>query len=512
MYNVRVIPRRVLMSRHPIAAICLILALLIGCRADKDPFEEEEETYPEEEVDQDGDGFLAEEDCNDNDSAIFPGASEICDGIDNDCDDEVDEEVLSTFYADADGDGFGNAEDTMQACEGGEGWVSSGNDCDDDDGESYPGAAERCDGIDNDCDEVVDEDVLSTWYTDADGDGFGDADSVLEDCDPPDGYVSDATDCDDSTSSSYPGAEEICDYLDNDCDGDIDEDVTTTFYEDSDGDGYGLADSTTEDCSEPVGYASVADDCDDDEIDVNPDATELCDEIDNDCDGEVDEEEAADAVTWYLDADGDGFGDSTATWSACEAPSGYLADDSDCDDTDSSINSSADEYCDEVDNDCDGIVDNDYAIDASTWYADRDGDGYGDPDSTTTACEQPSEYLEDDSDCADSDADAWPGSTATETPDDGIDTDCDGNDFCTDLSCDGIPDMAIGTYYSGSSYTADSLLYYGSGSDFSDSDVDAIEGTGSWSILVDDLDGDGYQDVVLPTYYSGSSYTADSYV
>jgi hypothetical protein len=502
------------MSKLQLSTIALSLVFASGCRTDKSPFEEEEEEElpGTEEVDLDRDGFLADEDCNDNDSAVFPGATEICDGIDNDCDDAIDEEVLSTFYADVDGDGFGNAEETMESCEGGDGWVGVGNDCDDADAESFPGAAERCDGIDNDCDSEIDEEVRSTWYTDSDGDGYGDAESELEDCDPPEGYVSDSSDCDDTTAVSYPGASEICDYLDNDCDGEVDEEVTTTYYEDSDGDGFGLADSTTEDCSEPSGYAAVADDCDDDEAEIHPDATEYCDEVDNDCDGVVDEDDAADASTWYLDADGDGFGDAATTMAACEAPSGYLDDASDCDDTDSSIHPDATEYCDEVDNDCDGTVDNDDAADASTWYADLDGDGYGDLDNTTTACEQPSDYVDDDSDCADSDADAWPGSTSTETPGDGIDTDCDGNDFCTDLSCDGIPDMAIGTYYSGSSYVADSLLYFGSGSDFSDSDVTAVEGSGTWDIVVDDLDGDGYQDVVLATYYTGSSYSGYSYV
>ena len=156
-----------------------------------------------------------------------------CDGVDNNCDGEVDEGVTSTFYEDVDGDGFGDPDSTIEACEIPDGYVATGTDCDDYAEESYPGAPEQCDDEDNDCDGEIDEDVRYDWYADADGDGYGDPDSAYETCDPPAGYVVDNTDCDDTEDAAYPGAEEVCDEVDNDCDGSTDENVTTTYYQDT---------------------------------------------------------------------------------------------------------------------------------------------------------------------------------------------------------------------------------------------------------------------------------------
>jgi len=94
-------------------------------------------------------------------------------------------------------------------------------------------------------------------------------------------------------------------------------------------------------------------DCNDDDDAVHPAAIETCDGIDDDSDGVVDEEDATGAPTWYADVDGDGFGDSEAAVVACNQPSGAVAGDSDCDDSDASTNPEADEVCDGIDNDCD---------------------------------------------------------------------------------------------------------------------------------------------------------------
>ncbi|MDG1480759.1 MAG: putative metal-binding motif-containing protein, partial [Myxococcota bacterium] len=102
--------------------------------------------------DADGDGYDADEDCDDENSVVNPSASEICDGVDNNCDGVVDEEVTTTFYADTDADGFGDADSTTEACEKPDGFVPIGSDCDDTNGEVYPSAPEQCDGVDNDCD------------------------------------------------------------------------------------------------------------------------------------------------------------------------------------------------------------------------------------------------------------------------------------------------------------------------------------------------------------------------
>ncbi|MCK6525288.1 hypothetical protein L6R49_28115, partial [Myxococcota bacterium] len=120
----------------------------------------------------------------------------------------------------------------------------------------------------------------------------------------------------------------------------------------------------------------------------------------NNCDGAVDEDSAADAATWYSDADKDGYGDKSTTTQSCASPSGYVTDATDCDDTDASTYPGAPETCDGDDDDCDTSVDED-AVDADIWYADADGDGFGDADTTLEACDLPSGYTDDDSDCDD---------------------------------------------------------------------------------------------------------------
>jgi len=269
--------------------------------------------------------------------------------------------------------------------------------------------------------------VLVTWYADADGDGYGDPSAANEDCEElqPSSYVSDGTDCDDSAANVNPGETEVCDGVDNDCDVSTPEDSSadaSTWYADGDGDGYGDASSTTLSCSLPSGHTADATDCDDGEVTVNPGETEVCDGLDNDCDSSTLEDDSADAATWYADDDGDGYGDATSTTVSCSEPSGYSDDDTDCDDTDASVwavetwyldfdgdgygNSSfTTESCGEpsgyVDNtdDCD---DGDASVNPDlVWYEDSDGDGFGSPDSTTTACEEPSGYSADDSDCDD---------------------------------------------------------------------------------------------------------------
>jgi len=373
--------------------------------------------------DADGDGWPDEDDCDPDDPSVSPAVTEVCDGVDNDCDGSIDEDTLSTFYADADGDGFGDPDaESVQACEAPEGYVPTATDCDDNNATVYPGAEEVCDTLDNDCDGEVDDGVTNEWYADADGDGFGDPDAPAEGCAEPTGHVHDATDCDDSEPTAHPGAEEVCDEVDNDCDGDVDELVTHTYYQDTDGDGWGDPTAVVDACSEPPGYAETPGDCDDSESTVHPGASEICNEVDDDCDSVVDED-AIDGSTWYTDADADGYGDPELSSVACDQPSGAVADNTDCDDADAAQFPGADEWCNTEDDDCDGVIDEDDALDASAWYADSDGDGYGDPATMATSCSEPSRHTADATDCDDTDPAVYP---SADEYCNGIDDDCDG--------------------------------------------------------------------------------------
>ncbi|MCB9742102.1 MAG: lamin tail domain-containing protein [Alphaproteobacteria bacterium] len=393
------------------------------------------------EVDADGDGSPEGEDCDDADASRFPGNTEVCDGVDNDCDDEVDNGLTVTWYEDADGDGYGVADSTTEACEQPEGYADNTDDCDDSDADVHPGAEETWyDGVDADClgdsdddadadgydassqggddcddaDASVNPGVAETWYdgVDANCDGANDYDA------DGDGYDSDqygGDDCDDTSAEAYPGGTDVFyDGIDGDCDGASDYDF--------DGDGYDSAD-----------YGG--DDCVDTDAAYNPGATEIWyDGNDQDCDGASD-----------YDADGDGE-DS-------EAYSG-----ADCDDTDASVNTSAtDTWYDGVDSNCDGASD-----------YDADGDGYD------------SEAYSGD-DCDDSDGAVNPG--ATEIWYDGADADCDG---ASDYDADGDGE--------------DSDAYSGVDCDDSDASVNT-SATDTWYDGVDsdcdgasdyDADGDGY--------------------
>jgi hypothetical protein len=199
-------------------------------------------------VDNDGDGFDDCSECDDFDPLTYPGAVELCDGKDNDCD-GTDPMLEVT---DRDGDG-------LSFCDG---------DCDDEDETIFIGAPERCDGIDNDCDGAVPQDEV-------------DADS--------DGYMDCGGDCDDFDPWRFPGYVELCNSIDDDCDGSVDEGLST----DLDGDGHFVAGS----CFGPT------DDCDDFTRKRYPGNEEVCDLIDNDCDGLIDEANVCGGLTCTAGAD-----------------------------------------------------------------------------------------------------------------------------------------------------------------------------------------------------------------
>jgi len=355
--------------------------------------------------DADGDGHTICDDCDDADPGQFPGAIEDCNGEDDDCDGEIDEGAgdATTWYLDADGDSYGNASFPVVACAAPDGYVADGTDCNDASVFVHPGAAEQCNHLDDDCDADVDEGLATLeWYPDADGDGYGDTTSIpVEDCLVLPGYVPDDSDCNDLHPAINPDADEACDGVDNDCDGAIDEGDAVdghTWYEDADGDGHGDPGSVTEACTPPPGFVGNDDDCDDSDGDVNPDQDEICNGIDDDCDGVADGPGADDAEAWYPDGDGDGYGAEGAPPEiSCVAPPGHVALPGDCDDGDPDIHPGADEICNGIDDDCDPSTDE---------AADDDGDGW-------SAC---------DGDCDDGEVAIYPGA---EEICDGLDNDCD---------------------------------------------------------------------------------------
>ncbi len=219
-----------------------------------------------------------------------------------------------------------------------------------------PDAAEVCDGIDNDCDGQIDEGVSLVAYWDRDLDGYGDETAARRVCELPEDGSEIAGDCDDFDPATYPGAEEICDDRDNNCDDVVDEGVQRTFYEDLDGDGHGTTASTSDACWAPAGYAGTDDDCDDTEPLAWTDRAETCDGVDNDCDGQIDED-AEDTRQW-ADTDGDGFGDPNNPVIACGPGDGVSDNELDCDDTDPATNPDTIEVRGNgQDEDCDGYVD-----------------------------------------------------------------------------------------------------------------------------------------------------------
>ena len=208
-----------------------------------------------------------------------------------------------TFFADMDGDGYGDVASPITACLAPDGYDVRGDDCNDDDGTIHPSADELCNDVDDDCDgltDSVDPTLVegSVYYADVDVDGFGDASSGWHACEAPTDRVLDATDCDDTTALRHPLADEVCDHLDNDCDNlvDLDDDSivdSQPYYADADGDGFGVDEPFVVECFAPASYyAAFPGDCDDRDRDVHPDAVEVCDEVDNNCDGLIDDVDA----------------------------------------------------------------------------------------------------------------------------------------------------------------------------------------------------------------------------
>jgi hypothetical protein len=339
------------------------------------------------------------------------------DGGDEDCAAADEHEV----FVDADGDGFGTSESAGMACEAGSGQADDPGDCDDANAAAHPGGLEECDGIDTDCDLQLDNGFTTTdYYPDLDQDTFGDDSAALDACVQPPGYVADGTDCDDTNPLVNPSRAEICNGdvpLDDDCDGFTDdedvgivEDTQSDWYPDLDMDGFGKNGPFQPACSAPSSTSvDNHDDCNDANADQNPDAPEVCDGVDNNCDLLLDDADPtvdpAGFVDLFADLDGDGAGDLDAPLKACGPHEGISSVNSDdCNDGDALIAPDRPEAtCDTIDNDCDELTPDN---------PDLDLDG----------------FLRCDDDCNDNSANVFPGQV--ETVSDGIDANCNAMEAC----------------------------------------------------------------------------------
>jgi hypothetical protein len=270
-------------------------------------------------------------------------------------------------------------------------------------------------------------------FADRDGDGFGNPGLSQASCEVPEGFVADASDCDDGDPEVGPGMPERCNDVDDNCDGSVDEGAPAdrVWYPDSDGDGHGEPATPLASCAQPAaGYVLLGDDCDDRDPAVSPSALERCNGFDDTCDGEIDEEPSVDPPEWRVDADGDGYGDVGSFIAQCSSPGERYVDvGGDCDDLDPAVHPGAPELCNEVDDDCDGAVDDPPTVGDGVWYLDVDEDGYGDEAGGTSTCDPAPGLIDVGGDCDDGDAAVNP--EASETCNDGVDNNCDGTpDHC----------------------------------------------------------------------------------
>ena len=260
------------------------------------------------------------------------------------------------------------------------------------------------------------------YFADIDNDGFGDILNDSISCNLPVGYVLDNTDCNDADNLINPAAEDICNTLDDNCNGEIDEDaIFLTWYFDNDGDDFGniLMDSIS--CYTIPGYVTDNSDCDDINALINPDAVELCNSLDDNCNGIIDEDLIL--YTLYVDADEDGFGDADIyIYSCLEIVVGYVSDSTDCDDSNNLIFPGAIEICDYVDNDCDGIIDDNLSYIHS--YEDADADEFGNLNIDSLSCDLPDGFVEDNTDCDDTNPLIYPGAEEFLN---GLDDNCNGS-------------------------------------------------------------------------------------
>ncbi len=338
-------------------------------------------------------------DCNDAQKTVNPGAPEICDGLDNNCAGGIDEICKDT---DLDGYCVGNGVVSVSCPKG-------GGDCNDGDAKVHPGQPEDCKTqYDDDCNGIANEVGAlncTAFYPDNDKDGYGNGVAVCQCVQTGNQTALSAGDCNDNNALINPAVLEVCDGIDNDCLLGVDNGC------DDDNDGYcdgSMLMASTATCAKTtpkpaVGQTAPGDDCNDGSAAVKPGAVEICDGLDNDCNGVIDE---------GCDADKDGYcaaGKVVSVPAPASCPSGGL----DCDDANPLINPAAKENCTTLaDDNCDGSLTALNALGCTPFYFDNDGDGYG---TAVSQCHCVANGLYKailTGDCDDNDAAKFPGAAA----------------------------------------------------------------------------------------------------
>jgi subtilisin-like proprotein convertase family protein len=358
-----------------------------------------------------GTGYVLDgTDCDDAVGAVNPGATETCNGVDDNCDTFTDEGLLLTFYDDSDGDGYGNPASSTLACVAPFGYVEDNTDCDDTPGSGTainPAAQEVCNsGVDDDCDGLADDADASTtgqpdWYQDFDGDGLGNPDVFLLACLQPVGYVPDSLDCNDNstvTTCSTPSG------LTTSAVTDVSATLNWTAspgaqrynleFKPASASSYGPSIKVFTNTHMMTGLLPGTK--------YNWRVRAVCDSLCSISSGLMAGPAVKTKYRVYTDADGDGFGDGAqlnyeliSTFPAA----GYSSNNLDCNDANSAIKPSATELCNGIDDDCDLLVDE--GTTATTWYEDSDGDGLGNAAVSQLTCIPPSGYVSNAFDCND---------------------------------------------------------------------------------------------------------------